>query len=70
MGAVVLKEIDGARSIEIEMKDGSVFIEGRNFCLKFDARLFERAVERAMHVVVLRRPDPLPLEDAAVWSAE
>jgi len=69
----VLKEVDGARGVSIELKGGVLYIDGGDHasCFAFDAALFLRAIERAIGVLVLRiaRPgavasqDELPEED-------
>lgn len=71
---VVLKEVDGARGVSIELRAGVLYIDGGDgaSCFAFDVALFLRAIERAVGVVFARRlklPEPstsrdeLPEED-------
>lgn len=53
---VPLKELDGARSTEIEHKDGVVYFDGgtARHCFAFDAALLMRAIERELGVTIVR----------------
>ena len=51
-----IKEIDGARELEMLARDGEIFIDDGRFCMRFDARIFLRAIERELGVMFL---DPL-----------
>jgi len=57
MTTVRLKEMDGAREVELEMRDGVVFMETGSSCYRFDKALTVRAFERAMGVLMLDLPD-------------
>lgn len=59
---VAMKELDGGRAVEIEAKDGVVYIEAGRICLHFDRQILLRALERELGVLVI------DLEDQAVHS--
>jgi hypothetical protein len=51
---VRVKEFDGRRSLEIECKDGVVYIDDGRKCYGLDAGIFLHAVERELGVMLLR----------------
>lgn len=51
---VRVKEFDGRRSLEIECKDGVVYIDDGRKCYGFDSAIFLRAVERELGVMMLQ----------------
>lgn len=52
----VVKEYDGARSMEIELKDGVLYLDGGpdRFCYGFDLSIILRAIERETGTRFLR----------------
>jgi hypothetical protein len=52
---ITIREIDAARSVEMESKGDVVFMETGGSCFQFDRALFLRAIERELNVVVLDR---------------
>jgi hypothetical protein len=53
---VHLKEFDGRRGIEMQVKEGVLYIDGGapRACFAFDVSILVRALEREMGVVILR----------------
>lgn len=50
---VIVKETDGARSVEIEEREGVIYVDGGRFCYGFDRGIFLRAIERSLGVTIL-----------------
>lgn len=44
--ATVLKDIDGGRSVQVEVRNGSAFIWGRGFSYEFDLNILANAFRR------------------------
>lgn len=50
---VVVKEVDGGRSVELEVTSDLVFLEAGGHCFVFDKALVLHAVKKAFNVSVI-----------------
>lgn len=51
--AVVVKEVDGGRSVEIEVTSDLVFMEAGGHCFMFDKALVLHAMQKAFNISVI-----------------
>lgn len=49
---VSVKEMYGARSVEVELKEGVLYFDDGRYCHGFDVRIFLRALEREAGIAV------------------
>lgn len=47
-----INEHDGGRAVEVEVRNGIVYIDSPRSCYAFDRRQFLRAVEREFDVII------------------
>lgn len=50
---VVVKEVDGGRSVEVEVSDGYVYLETGDHCYMFDKALVLHAMKKAFRISVI-----------------
>lgn len=51
MSEVQVKDRDGARTLHLEVKDGSLYLWGRGFSYEFDESLFLHAMSKAIMAI-------------------